>query len=205
MNHEDQRFFQFEIIINVLVSSSRFICIPMLCVYGHYQYFTFSVWGSTDFRRQTLDVIFHTFLFHFQLLKTLWIFRFSKISFLAPWSNLQASCWDIMVWYIVCATTGWKDMIGCGSNAAWMVYECIILSHSLSEWTPVRVGGRFQNFDPSDLLNWALHLMIKIIVILPSHKYIYSKEQIVLASEAKFKIAAKNENNRYYKNRRSWD
>ena len=31
-------FFQFEIIINVLVSSSRFIWIPMLWVYGHWKY-----------------------------------------------------------------------------------------------------------------------------------------------------------------------
>ena len=31
-------FFQFKIIINVLVSSLRFIWIPMLWVYGHYKY-----------------------------------------------------------------------------------------------------------------------------------------------------------------------
>ena len=33
-----QRCFRFEIIINVLVSSSRLILIPMLWVYGHYKY-----------------------------------------------------------------------------------------------------------------------------------------------------------------------
>ena len=38
-------FFQFEIIINVLVSSLQFIWIPMLRVYGHYRYFIFfSAW-----------------------------------------------------------------------------------------------------------------------------------------------------------------
>ena len=30
-------FFQLKTIINVLISSSRFIWIPMLCVYGHYK------------------------------------------------------------------------------------------------------------------------------------------------------------------------
>ena len=34
-------FFRFEIIINAFVSSSRFIRIPMLWVYGHYKYFDF--------------------------------------------------------------------------------------------------------------------------------------------------------------------
>ena len=39
INHEHQRiFFQFEIIINVLVSSFCFIWIPVLWVYGHYKY-----------------------------------------------------------------------------------------------------------------------------------------------------------------------
>ena len=37
----------FEIIINVLVSCSRFIWIPTLWVYGHYKYFTLLVRGST--------------------------------------------------------------------------------------------------------------------------------------------------------------
>ena len=40
-------FFQYEIIINVLVMSFRFIWIPMLWVYGHYTYFTLAVRGST--------------------------------------------------------------------------------------------------------------------------------------------------------------
>ena len=39
--------FQFEIIINVIVSPSRFILIPMLWVYGHYNFFMISVQGST--------------------------------------------------------------------------------------------------------------------------------------------------------------
>ena len=48
--------FQFEIIINVLVSSFRFIWIPMLRVHHHYKYLTLSVrgsiynWTSTDVR-----------------------------------------------------------------------------------------------------------------------------------------------------------
>ena len=38
INHGNQRFFiQFEIIINVLVSSFRFIWIPMLWVYSHFK------------------------------------------------------------------------------------------------------------------------------------------------------------------------
>ena len=36
---ETKGFFQFEIIINVLVSSFWFILIPMFWVYGHYKYF----------------------------------------------------------------------------------------------------------------------------------------------------------------------
>ena len=39
-------FFQWEIIINVLASSLRFIWIPMLLVYGHYKYYILSVRGS---------------------------------------------------------------------------------------------------------------------------------------------------------------
>ena len=46
-NHGDQKFFfQFEIIINVLVSSFWFIWISMLWVYGHINIFTLAVWGS---------------------------------------------------------------------------------------------------------------------------------------------------------------
>ena len=40
-------FFVYEIIINVLVSPFRFIWIPMLCFYGHNEYFTLSVPGLT--------------------------------------------------------------------------------------------------------------------------------------------------------------
>ena len=49
-------FFQFEIVINVLVSSFRFICIPMLWVCGHYKYFT-SFSAGIDFRRQNLTSV----------------------------------------------------------------------------------------------------------------------------------------------------
>ena len=59
INHGDQRVFwkirsnQFEIIINVLVSSFRFIWIPRLWVYGHYKYFNSFIVGI-DFIRQNL-------------------------------------------------------------------------------------------------------------------------------------------------------
>ena len=36
---ENKGFFQFEMIINVLGSSFKFIRIPMLWVYSHYKYF----------------------------------------------------------------------------------------------------------------------------------------------------------------------
>ena len=36
---ETKGFFQFEIIINVLVTSFRFIWIPILWIYGQYKYF----------------------------------------------------------------------------------------------------------------------------------------------------------------------
>ena len=63
--------FQFEVILNVLSSSSRFIWIPMLCVYGYYNsaLFEYLCYGSTviiivnsfsagiDFRRQNLTSI----------------------------------------------------------------------------------------------------------------------------------------------------
>ena len=48
-----KRFFQFEIIINVLVSSFRFIWTPMSWVYGHYKYFN-SYSAGIDFSRQNL-------------------------------------------------------------------------------------------------------------------------------------------------------
>ena len=47
IHHGDQRVYQFEIIINILVSSLRFIWIPMSWVYGHYKYFTLLVRGPT--------------------------------------------------------------------------------------------------------------------------------------------------------------
>ena len=53
INHRNKRVFQFEIIINVLVSSFRFILLPMLWVYGHYKYFN-SFSAGIDFRRQHL-------------------------------------------------------------------------------------------------------------------------------------------------------
>ena len=53
-NLGDQKlFFQFEIIINVLVISFWFIWIPMLWVYGHYKY-VYSYSTGIDFSRQNL-------------------------------------------------------------------------------------------------------------------------------------------------------
>ena len=43
---DSKGFFQFEIIINVLASSFRFIWIPMLWVYAHFNFLILSVWGS---------------------------------------------------------------------------------------------------------------------------------------------------------------
>ena len=48
-------FIQFEIIINVLVSSFWFIWIPMLWVYDLYKYF-YSYSAGMDFRRQNLTL-----------------------------------------------------------------------------------------------------------------------------------------------------
>ena len=50
---ETKRFFQIEIILNGLVSSFRFIWIPMLWVNGHYKY-SYSYSAGIDFRRQNL-------------------------------------------------------------------------------------------------------------------------------------------------------
>ena len=50
---ETKGFSQFEISINVFVSSFRFIWIPMLCVCGYYEYlYSYSAW--IDSRRQNL-------------------------------------------------------------------------------------------------------------------------------------------------------
>ena len=50
---ETKGFIQFEIIINVLVSSFWFIRIPMLWVYDDYKYYN-SYSAEIDFRRQIL-------------------------------------------------------------------------------------------------------------------------------------------------------
>ena len=56
INHGARRVFQFEIIINSLVSSFCFIWIPLLWVYGHYKYLhSYSAW--VYFRRQNLTSI----------------------------------------------------------------------------------------------------------------------------------------------------
>ena len=56
--HRNQKvFFQFEIIINVLVSSYWFIWIPMVWVYGHYKYL-YSYSAGIDFSRQNLTSTF---------------------------------------------------------------------------------------------------------------------------------------------------
>ena len=50
-NHGDQRFFQFEVMINVLVSSFRFIWIHKVWVYGCCNVFILSVrWLTLDVR-----------------------------------------------------------------------------------------------------------------------------------------------------------
>ena len=54
INHGDHLFFQFEIVINVLVSCFRLIWIPMLCVYNHCRYNCYSFSSGTDFRRQNM-------------------------------------------------------------------------------------------------------------------------------------------------------
>ena len=51
---ETEGFFQFKIIINVLVSSFWFIWIPMVCIYDHYKYVD-SYCAGIDFRRQNLN------------------------------------------------------------------------------------------------------------------------------------------------------
>ena len=50
---ETEGFFQFEIIMNVLVSFFRFIWIPMLWVYGYYTYF-YSYSAGIDFSCQNM-------------------------------------------------------------------------------------------------------------------------------------------------------
>ena len=47
---ETKRFFQYESFINASVISCRFISIPMLWVYGHYNSFTLIARGSTGIR-----------------------------------------------------------------------------------------------------------------------------------------------------------
>ena len=47
-NMETKGFSHFEIILNVLVSSYRFIWIPVFCVYGNYKYF-YSYSAGIDF------------------------------------------------------------------------------------------------------------------------------------------------------------
>ena len=54
INHGDRRFFQFKIIIDVLVRSFCLIWIFMLCVYDIYKDITLSVQGST------LDVVIYS-------------------------------------------------------------------------------------------------------------------------------------------------
>ena len=52
INHGDKRlFFQIEIIINVLISSSQFIWISMLWVHGHHNCFNFFSAGSSTYIR----------------------------------------------------------------------------------------------------------------------------------------------------------
>ena len=49
-NHEYQKFFQFDILINFLDSSFRFIWIPMLWVYEHWKYLKFFSAGTVFIR-----------------------------------------------------------------------------------------------------------------------------------------------------------
>ena len=56
MNYGDERVFQFEIIIDVLVSSFWFLWKTMLWVYGHYKYFN-SFSAGTVFIRQNLTSV----------------------------------------------------------------------------------------------------------------------------------------------------
>ena len=49
-------YFQFKIVINVLVSSFRFIWIPILWVYGHYKYL-YSYSAEIDFRHHRRQIL----------------------------------------------------------------------------------------------------------------------------------------------------
>ena len=51
--YKQRGHFQFEIIINILVRSFRFIWIPLLWVYGQYKYFTLSACSA---RESALDI-----------------------------------------------------------------------------------------------------------------------------------------------------
>ena len=53
VNQKTKGFFQFEIIINILVSSVRFISLPMLWVYNELKYFTHLLLKVTI---QTIDI-----------------------------------------------------------------------------------------------------------------------------------------------------
>ena len=53
---ETKGFFQFEIIINVLVGNFRSISIPMLWVYGYFKYF-YSYIAGIDFRHHNLTSV----------------------------------------------------------------------------------------------------------------------------------------------------
>ena len=64
VNQETKRFFQLEIILNVLVSSSRFIWIPMLWVYGVM---------NIDSGRQNLKGLAGLNIEHFEWEKMKWI------------------------------------------------------------------------------------------------------------------------------------
>ena len=111
---ETKVFFQFEIIINVLVRSFFFIWIPMLWFYSRYKYFIFFSVGS-DYRRQDLtstDVRF----WRLNTLPALWGFRVAEcgtsgslrvggVGYLAPrspndacrgyGSHCSKTCWPL--------------------------------------------------------------------------------------------------------------
>ena len=102
-------FLWFEIIINVLVSSFRFIWLHMLWIYASSKYFTLSVRGSSEY-----DVIFAclksiTALEGLTLQSWWWFFFYSHLGNY-KWKMLQICETYMMTWFIPLNSSNFQSL-----------------------------------------------------------------------------------------------
>ena len=134
---ETKGFFQFEIIIKILLSSLLFIWIPMLWVYGHYKYFN-SVSVGNVFIRQNLtstDV-------RFWRLKTVPVMKGLMLEqHQTRIASTSRICWVLTsIWSSSIRILRWGCCVHCGMSIRTLRWECCVHAATFVVWRRRRLN-----------------------------------------------------------------